>query len=147
MFRTWTSNLTKVFTLANINTFTSSCIQMEILVEYLFLGSSDCPWGEAWLSMYDLLFKQNQFSSNEFLRPYTKQSKEYVLRGWRATLNPFLNASVLWAERDPLHVTLAVTQSLGFWGLIRRIVPIQLPFTTNKGFWWLILTQIPTRHL
>jgi hypothetical protein len=64
---------------------------------------------------------------------------------WRAVkFRPMLGAHGLGAGKDLYRATPAVTQGLGFTGLIRRSVPFSHLLRNAWGCWGPILTRIPT---
>jgi hypothetical protein len=67
---------------------------------------------------------------------------------WRAAkFRPKLGAQCLWAGRDLYRATHAVTQDLGFSGLIRRTAPFNRLLRFARGCVGPILTRIPTACL
>jgi hypothetical protein len=64
---------------------------------------------------------------------------------WRAAkFRPMLGAEGLWAGRDLYRATPAVTQDLGFSGLIRRTAPFSRLLRHTRGCGGSILTRILT---
>jgi hypothetical protein len=64
---------------------------------------------------------------------------------WRAAkFRPMLGAQGLWAGRDLYCATPAVTQDLGFFGLIRRTAPFSRLLRHKRGCGGSILTRILT---
>ena len=62
---------------------------------------------------------------------------------WMASkFRPMLITYNLWAGRDLYSAIPAMTQGLGFWGLIQKTTPNYMLSLTSKGYWGHILTQM-----
>jgi hypothetical protein len=88
----------------------------------------------------DNWFSVTWWSKMYFIGSSCSGSHHWLVKGCK--IRPMLSALGLWAGRDLYCATLAVTQDLGFSGLVQRTAPISCLLRHTRGCGGSILTRI-----